>query len=141
MKSKLKPPGTNCLKPKCDILLSTSPFEFNLRRYSMGSHGTHPCVRCPIAARDLNDTSKIWPLSGEGMGAMKQLAAAAKLRHMLQGKGELNDAEKTKVTNASLGYNAEDLSRMDIWCHQPPIMHQWRGPVNVCCHVMSSTDS
>jgi len=83
----------------------------------MGSHGTHPCVRCPIAARDLNDTSKIWPLSGEEMDAMKQLAAAAKLRHTLQGKGELNDAEKTKVTNASLGYNAEDLSRMDIWCH------------------------
>ena len=34
MKPKLKPPGTKRLKLKCDILLSTSAFEFNLRRYS-----------------------------------------------------------------------------------------------------------
>ena len=36
MKPKLKPPGTNCLKLKCDILLSNAAFKFNLRRYSMG---------------------------------------------------------------------------------------------------------
>jgi len=34
MKSKLKPPGTKRLKLKCDIMLSTSAFKFNLRRYS-----------------------------------------------------------------------------------------------------------
>ena len=33
MKPKLKPPGTKRLKLKCDILLSTSAFKFNLRRY------------------------------------------------------------------------------------------------------------
>jgi hypothetical protein len=33
MKLKLKLPGTRRLKLKCDILLSTSAFKFNLRRY------------------------------------------------------------------------------------------------------------
>jgi len=33
MKFKLKPPGTKRLKLHCDILLSTSAFNFNLRRY------------------------------------------------------------------------------------------------------------
>jgi len=33
MKPKLKAPGTKRLKLKCDILLSTSAFKFNLRRY------------------------------------------------------------------------------------------------------------
>jgi len=35
MKSKLKPPGARRLKLKCDIMLSTSGFKFNLRRYMM----------------------------------------------------------------------------------------------------------
>jgi hypothetical protein len=35
IKSKLKPPGTKRLKLNCDIVLSTSAFKFNLRRYSM----------------------------------------------------------------------------------------------------------
>ena len=35
MKPKLKPPGTKRLKLNCDILLSTSAFKFNLRRYTM----------------------------------------------------------------------------------------------------------
>ena len=34
MKPKLKPPGTKPLKLKCNILLSTSAFNFNLRRYT-----------------------------------------------------------------------------------------------------------
>ena len=34
MKPKLKPPGTKHLKLKFDILLSTSAFKFNLRRYT-----------------------------------------------------------------------------------------------------------
>ena len=34
MKPKLKPPGTKRLRLKCDILLSTSAFKFNLRRYT-----------------------------------------------------------------------------------------------------------
>ena len=33
MKPKLKPPGTKRLKLNCDVLLSTSAFKFNLRRY------------------------------------------------------------------------------------------------------------
>ena len=35
IKPKLKPPGTKRLKLNCDILLSTSAFKFNLRRYNM----------------------------------------------------------------------------------------------------------
>jgi len=35
IKPKLKPPGTECLKLKCDIMLSTSALKFNLRRYIM----------------------------------------------------------------------------------------------------------
>ena len=34
IKPKLKPPGTKRLKLKCDILLSTSAFKFNLRRHT-----------------------------------------------------------------------------------------------------------
>ena len=33
MKPMLKPPGTKHLKLKCDILLSSLAFNFNLRRY------------------------------------------------------------------------------------------------------------
>jgi hypothetical protein len=33
MKPNLKPPGTKRLKVTCDIMLSTSAFKFNLRRY------------------------------------------------------------------------------------------------------------
>ena len=36
MKPKLKPPGIERLKLKCDILLSTSAFNINLRRYIKG---------------------------------------------------------------------------------------------------------
>jgi hypothetical protein len=35
MKLKLKPPGTQRLKLKCDMLLSLSAFKFNLRRYKV----------------------------------------------------------------------------------------------------------
>jgi hypothetical protein len=34
MKPKLKPLGTKCLKVNCDILLPTSAFKYNLRRYT-----------------------------------------------------------------------------------------------------------
>jgi hypothetical protein len=37
IKPKLKPPGTKRLKLKCDVLLSTSAFKFNLRRYNEAS--------------------------------------------------------------------------------------------------------
>ena len=36
MKPTLNPPGTNRLKLKCDILLSSSAFKFNFHRYSLG---------------------------------------------------------------------------------------------------------
>jgi hypothetical protein len=35
MKPKFKPPGAQRLKLNCNILLSTSAFKLNLRRYSM----------------------------------------------------------------------------------------------------------
>jgi hypothetical protein len=35
IKYKLKPPGIKRLKLDCDVLLSTSAFKFNLRRYSV----------------------------------------------------------------------------------------------------------
>jgi hypothetical protein len=37
MKPKLKPPGTKRLKLNCDILLSTSAFEFIVRRHSQAA--------------------------------------------------------------------------------------------------------
>ena len=39
MKPKLTPPGTQRLKLMCDMLLSTSAFKFNLRRYRTGTRG------------------------------------------------------------------------------------------------------
>jgi hypothetical protein len=41
MQPKLKPPGTERLKLKCDILPPTFAFKFNLRRYT-----TAPAPRC-----------------------------------------------------------------------------------------------
>ena len=35
IKPKLKPPGTQRLKLNCDLLLSFSVFNFNLRRYNV----------------------------------------------------------------------------------------------------------
>ena len=37
IKSKSKAPGTKRLKLKCELLLSSLPFKFNLRRYTMPS--------------------------------------------------------------------------------------------------------
>jgi len=37
MKPKLKPPTTKRLKLKCDLLLSTAAFKYNLRRYNEDS--------------------------------------------------------------------------------------------------------
>ena len=51
MKPKLKPPGTKRLKLKCDILLSTSAFKFNLRRYSQGREVHKQCQACHIKNR------------------------------------------------------------------------------------------
>ena len=34
IKPKLRPPGTKRWKANCDVLLSTSAFKFNLRRYN-----------------------------------------------------------------------------------------------------------
>jgi len=62
MKPKLKPPGTKRLKLKCDILLSTDAFKFNLRRYILVEslqvavathvsfdHAGSPAVGLPLA--------------------------------------------------------------------------------------------
>ena len=40
MEPKLKPPGTMRLKLNCDILLSTSSFKINLRRYTAATPAT-----------------------------------------------------------------------------------------------------
>ena len=40
IKPTLKPTGTKCLKLKCDVLLSTSAFKFNLRRYNLDMWGS-----------------------------------------------------------------------------------------------------
>ena len=48
MKPKLQPPGIERLKRKCDLLLSTSAFPFNLRRYTkaLSARWDLPSVRC-----------------------------------------------------------------------------------------------
>jgi hypothetical protein len=48
MKFKLKPPGTQRWKLRCDVLLSTSAFKLNLRRFSEGRAGL-VAVRRPDA--------------------------------------------------------------------------------------------
>ena len=54
MKPKLKPPGTNRLKLKCDILLSTSAFKVNLRRYTWAS------ARCRTRSARCLGTRQNW---------------------------------------------------------------------------------
>jgi len=53
MKPKLKPPGTKRLKLKCDILLSTSAFKFNLRRYTKVKRINGQCASCYQAGTSL----------------------------------------------------------------------------------------
>jgi hypothetical protein len=48
IKPKLKPPGTKRLKLSWDILLSTSAFNFNLRRFTMGNPNLYNMVRTTI---------------------------------------------------------------------------------------------
>ena len=58
MKPKLKLPGSERLKLKCDVLLLNPAFECNLRRYILGTDATNPsAATCndtstPAAARD-----------------------------------------------------------------------------------------
>jgi len=57
MKPKLEPPGTKRLKLNCDILLSTSAFQFKLRRYSTAMSdvpGTAALLRQSPAQRSLS---------------------------------------------------------------------------------------
>ena len=50
MKPKLKPPGIKRLKLKSNLRLSTSAFEFNLRRYTgVAGHLLH--APCQLTAR------------------------------------------------------------------------------------------
>jgi len=49
MKPILKTPVTQRLKLTCDILLSTSAFRFNLRRYSVGEEAVVWCGPPPGA--------------------------------------------------------------------------------------------
>jgi len=49
IKPRLRPPGTKHLILKCDVLLSTSAFKFNLRRYTMGV-SRRPVVRRSAAS-------------------------------------------------------------------------------------------
>ena len=58
MKPKLKLPGIERMKLKCDILLSTAAFKFNLRRYKVAS-------------------SRVGNTLGEGHGALARFRAFA----------------------------------------------------------------
>jgi hypothetical protein len=51
----LKPPGTKHLKLKCDILLSTFAFKFNVRRYDMELIAFR--ARAAVLAQDLACTA------------------------------------------------------------------------------------
>jgi hypothetical protein len=58
IKPKLKPPGTKRLKLKIDVLLSTSAFKFNPRRYSWGVWYSLTGVEfqnCELRTCDLED--------------------------------------------------------------------------------------
>jgi hypothetical protein len=55
MKPRLKPPGTERLKLRCDILLSTSAFKLNLRRYTQGRRARCSCA--PLRGRVLHSST------------------------------------------------------------------------------------
>jgi len=57
IKPKLEPPGTKRLKLKCDILLSTSAFKFNLRRYSVVAAGYIESSSATFGAVVLNNSA------------------------------------------------------------------------------------
>ena len=49
-KPKLKPPGGNLLKPKCDIMLSNFAFKFHLRRYTKAAETEAEGLRAALVA-------------------------------------------------------------------------------------------
>jgi len=53
MRPNLKPRGTKRLKLKCDILLSTSAFKFNLRHYSMAGVTSSTVARLAKAMHEV----------------------------------------------------------------------------------------
>jgi len=66
MKPMLKQPGTKHLKLKCDILLTTFAFKFNLRRYNVVAPPLEPVIvaACPAAAATLEDSAAAITLHG-----------------------------------------------------------------------------
>jgi hypothetical protein len=70
MKPKLKPPGTKRLKVKCDILMSTSAFKFNLRRYNEEEEEELLAVAaCGDIAVSAAGSEAAATVAGEGCGA------------------------------------------------------------------------
>jgi hypothetical protein len=70
IKPELKPPGTKRLKLNCDVLLSTSAFKFNFRRYNQGrtpDEQSRIQSVALIAAAAQNDACEVRRLLDEGV--------------------------------------------------------------------------
>ena len=59
IKPKLKPPETNRLKLKCDILLRTSAFKFNLRRYTMASEQSQTLFEAAFVQNEVDQAALV----------------------------------------------------------------------------------
>jgi glycogen synthase len=79
IKPKLKSPGTKRLNPKIDILLSTSAFKSNLRRYIKGFIGRLDWQKGPDVIRD-----SIQELMGEDVQVVMLGSGLAELEQFMQ---------------------------------------------------------
>jgi len=90
IKPSLKPPGTERLKMKCDVLLSTVAFKFNLRRYSSGAPYAPPQPAAAAANRPPRAPPPPPPAPPPAMPQQwqQQAGAAARPRRVTYSSGE-----------------------------------------------------
>ena len=105
VKPKLKPPGTKHLIQNCDILLSTSAFKFNLRRYNEGDNESDTVGAVEGTAKKLADVAaslvamvRMVRLEHE---AAAEFEAGAALAAAKVGRCRLKPAESPRVESVS----------------------------------------
>ena len=77
----LKPPGPKRLRLKCDMLLSTSAFEFKLRRYTTAYHRVNNLAPAPslLRLRTPDAAPPEWAAGAPAVSAVRPTAATVRV--------------------------------------------------------------
>jgi len=110
IKPKLKPPGTNCLTLKCDKLLSTSAFKFNLRRYNLASRASPVRSRAAALAHAVKQQQR-----SQAASSSTSASAAASL-----GATATAAAASAAAYSAAAGIATTERSWNELLSHELP---------------------